>query len=100
MPPIKEELLTLPGDTLSKRTALDEKKQPTPAFKINFEPDVSSRSSSSSETPQVPEAPKHVPPPPPAPTLSSDEIWYSIERYVDAVGDGISFEKGQKFKVI
>lgn len=100
MPPIKEELMTLPGDTLPRRAA-DVTELPTPAFKINFKPLTSSspRETKSEISLKVPEAPKHIPPPPPALNLSTDEIMYSIETYVDTVGDGISFEKGQKLKV-
>lgn len=30
---------------------------------------------------------------------SSDDLAYSVEKYSDQVGDGISFDKGQRFSV-
>ena len=105
MPPIKEDSPTANGE----RGKVEKPLPATPTSDRTLSSDISLKSSSSSndggaKMPKVPSAPKHVPPPPPPPpaelTQSHDEIWYSIEKYVDAVGDGISFEKGEKFNVL
>jgi hypothetical protein len=108
MPPIKEDLLTSNGGGDGERRKAEKQLPATPTSDRTLSNDINLKSSSDVgpkiPIPKVPIAPKHVPPPPTPPsplelTQSHDEIWYSIEKYVDAVGDGISFEKGEKFKV-
>ena len=52
-----------------------------------------------SSSAQLTITPKIVYIPAPIEDSSTDEICFSIEKYVDSTGSSMSFEKGQKFKV-